>query len=243
MRSTDTPSPTPIPNPAADGHPARRSLRILAADPDRDAREVYESSLPVFGHQVCVVGTGRQATDLCPTATPDLVIADVRLPDADGFGLAAALNRDRFIPVILVSAGPDAGTVWDAADGPVLGYLAKPLRPAALGAAVAVAARTADRLAASRAEAAGLRQALEDRKLVERAKGTVMKYAGMSEDSAYLRMRRLASEKNRKLVDVARSLLAAGEVFAQLTADDPPHRDGPGHHPNGRGGYATKDGL
>ena len=68
----------------------------------------------------------------------------------------------------------------------------------------------------ARKEAADLRQALEERKLIERAKGLVMRYGGLDEREAYRRLRRLASDQNRKLVEVAQAVLTAGEVFHQL---------------------------
>ena len=69
---------------------------------------------------------------------------------------------------------------------------------------------------ALRREAADLRQALEDRKVIERAKGILMKRVRVDEGEAFRRLRKLSSEKNRKLVEVARDLMAAEEVFARL---------------------------
>ena len=217
---------------APDTSPARaprRSLRVLVADADPAAREFYQQALPALGHQVCLADSGRQLLDLCKAVSPDVVIADTRLPDTDGFELAAAVCRERSVPVVLASAEPDAAAVWAAAGPHVVGYLAKPLRADALGAAVAVAARCFERLRALAEEAGQLRQALEDRKVVERAKGLLMRFAGLGEDEAYRRMRVIATRGGRKVADVAREVIAAGDVFGRLTEDGPP--DGPARHP------------
>ncbi len=69
---------------------------------------------------------------------------------------------------------------------------------------------------ALRLEVAGLRQQLEDRKLIERAKGIVCQRLGAAEDEAFQRMRKLSSDQNRKLIDVAKSILDCDAVFADL---------------------------
>jgi response regulator NasT len=216
--------------PSADGAPARRSLRILAADADPAAREFYHKAIPALGNLPCLAESGRQLLELCRAITPDLVVADARLPDTDGFELAVALCRERPVPVVLVSADPDAAAAWAAADCHVLAYLAKPLRAEALGAAVAVAVRCFERMRALGEEAGQLRQALEDRKVVERAKGILMRLTGLSEDEAYRRMRALATRGSRKVVEVARDVIGAGDVFTHLL-DDGPHADGHARHP------------
>ena len=208
----------------ANGHPPSaspplRSLRVIVADADPAARDLYQKSLTGLGHHVCLAETGRQLLELCRAVAPDVVIADARLPDGNGFDLATALCRERAVPVVLASAEPDAGAVWAAAGCHVLGYLAKPLRAEAVGAAVAVAVRCFERLQALGDEVGQLRQALEDRKVIERAKGLLMRFGGLGEDDAYRRMRSLATRGGRKVVEVARDVVAAGEVFGHLTED------------------------
>jgi AmiR/NasT family two-component response regulator len=215
---------TPVSRPSA----APRSLRVLVADADPAAHAVYREALTALGHQVCPAETGKQLLALCKAATPDLVITADRLPDADGFELAAALCRESPLPVVLASAAPDPAAAWAAAGCHVLAYLAKPLRPDAVGAAVALAVRGFEHLRALRAEAAELRQALEDRKLIERAKGAVGRYCGLPEDEAYRRLRALATNGGRKLVEVARDVLGAADVFASLAESGATSR-GPRH--------------
>jgi two-component system, response regulator PdtaR len=97
-----------------------------------------------------------------------------------------------------------------------MAYLIKPIKQASVEAAIATALSRFGELLDARQEADSLRQALEDRKVIERANGTVMKRLGVDERAAYRRMRRLSSHENHKLVEIARSILSAEDVFRAL---------------------------
>src|SRR5258708_2805834 len=98
----------------------------------------------------------------------------------------------------------------------IMGYLVKPVKQADLETAIDVAIMRFEHYQALRREAAELRQSLEDRKIIERAKGAVMRRTGAREDEAFRLLRKSSSNQNRKLIDVARSVMAAEEVFAAL---------------------------
>src|SRR5262249_55730536 len=153
-----------------------RPLRIAIADDQRDVREYLSELLPRLGHEVVAAAeSGRQLVERCRAAPPDLVIADVRMPDLDGVEAARVLNAERPVPVILLSAHHDEQTLARAEADNVLGYLVKPIKEADVRAAIAVAVQRFRQYQALAREASDLRQALEERKLIERAKGAVMK--------------------------------------------------------------------
>jgi len=204
--------PTPSPNGTGRGHP----LRIVAADPDPAMCRVYQEVLPALGHQVQVARCGRGAVELCRAGEADLLITDLKLPDQGGLEAAVEVSRDRPTPVIVVSDLDDPEVISRAPDALVFAYLVKPLRANALGPAITVAMHCFGRLKSLWAEVADLRQALEDRKVIERAKGMVMRYAGLDEEEAFSRLRRLASVQNRKLAEVAQAVITAAEVFQLL---------------------------
>ncbi len=189
------------------------SLRIVIADDEPDMRDYFRKSLPRLGHQVVgVAEDGRQLVEQCRALRPDLVITDIKMPDMDGIDAAIQIYRERPVPVILVSAYHDPVLVARAEADHILGYLVKPIKQADLGPVIALALRRFEQFAALRREAADLRQALEDRKVIERAKGLLMKRTGLDEPEAFRRMQKLASEKSRKLVDVAQMILVAEEA-------------------------------
>ncbi|MDR3638509.1 MAG: response regulator [Isosphaeraceae bacterium] len=193
-----------------------RSLRIAIADDEIDMQEYFRTILPLLGHVVVAVAqTGQELIVACHEQRPDLVITDIKMPDMDGLEAVSRIARDGPVPVILVSAHHDPEFIERAEREHVLAYLVKPIKQANLEPAIAVAMRRSEQFRALRQETADLKQALEDRKLIERAKGLLMKNASLDEAEAFRRLQKLASEQNRKLVEVARVLLTAEEAFEQ----------------------------
>jgi two-component system, response regulator PdtaR len=185
------------------------SLRISVADDEADMRDWFERMLPTLGHQVVSVAeNGVELVEHCRALKPDLVITDIKMPDMDGIDAAQAICADRPLPIILVSAYHDPELVKRAEADHVLAYLVKPIGKAALGPAIALAMRRFNELAELRKEAADLRQALADRRIIEQAKGVLMKVTNIDERSAFRRLQELASDKNQKLIDAAQAVLA-----------------------------------
>jgi response regulator NasT len=193
-----------------------RPLRVLFADDDAEVREYFQEMLTRLGHEVVLARDGRQLVELSRTADPDLLITDILMPDVDGLQAASAVNRERDVPVILVSAHHDADLLARLDTDQVMAFLVKPVKQADVQTAIAVALRRFEQFQALRQETRDLRQALEERKLLERAKGSVMKRLRVDEQEAFRKMKKLASDRNRKLVEVAQSILAAEEVFGHL---------------------------
>jgi AmiR/NasT family two-component response regulator len=188
---------------------------VVIADDDRDTREYLQEAMSRLGWRVlAAAGSGRELVSACQEHFPDLVITDVRMPDMDGITAAAAGTNGRPVPVIVISAHHDPELMARLNETAILGYLVKPFTEPHLKAAVAVALARFEQFEAMRREATDLRQALEDRKAIERAKGALMRRLGVSEDEAYRMLRASASNRNIKLVEAARRVITAEEVFA-----------------------------
>jgi response regulator NasT len=192
-----------------------RSLRIAVADDEPRMQQYLGRVLPLLGHQlVAVAGTGQQLVEQCRTHRPDLVITDIRMPEMDGIEAALQIYREQAIPVILVSAYHDAELIERAESDHIMAYLVKPIKQAHLEPAIALAMKRFEQFQALRKEATDLRQALDDRKVIERAKGVLMKQAKLDEDEAFRRMQKVARDRNQKLVDAAKMILAVGDALA-----------------------------
>jgi AmiR/NasT family two-component response regulator len=192
-----------------------RSLRIVVADDEPRMRAYLRESLIDLGHDVvAVAASGHELVEACRAARPDLAVTDVKMPDLDGIEATAEICRETPLPVVLVSAYHDQATVERAEAAGVMAYLVKPIVEADLGPVIALAVRRFDELQALRKETADLRQTLEERKLIERAKGLLMKTAGVDEATAFQRLQKLASQKSKKLIDAARMVLAVESVFS-----------------------------
>jgi response regulator NasT len=190
-----------------------RSLRIAVADDEPIMCEYLEESLPLLGHEVVATArTGRELVDLCRQTNPDLVITDIKMPDLDGIEAAIAIGQIKPVPVILVSAYHDAELINRAGTGHVQAYLVKPINQADLEATIGIAMQRFEQFQELLKEADDLRQALEDRKVIERAKGLFMEKTSLSEPAAFKRMQKMASAKNVKLVEFAQMILTAEEA-------------------------------
>ena len=192
-------------------------LRVAVAEDDRDTREFLQEALPRLGYSVtAAAGNGRELIDACRRVRPDLIVTDIKMPDMDGIEAVSAINREALVPAVLVSAHHDDDLLSRVNEVPVMGYLVKPFSEAQLKTAVTVAMARHRVFAALRQEAADLRQALEDRKVIERAKGALMRRLGVDEEEAFRRLRSGASSQNLKLVEMGRQVIAAESVFAEL---------------------------
>jgi response regulator NasT len=95
-----------------------------------------------------------------------------------------------------------------------MAYLVKPIRQGDLAPAIAIATRRFEEFKSLQRETADLRQALEDRKVIERAKGIIMKRTGLGEEEAFRRLQAMASDKSRKMVEIAATIVLAEEIVA-----------------------------
>jgi response regulator NasT len=160
-------------------------LRIAVAEDEPNMREYLRELLPRLGHEVALAGGGRQLVELCRAAPPDLVITDIRMEEMDGLEAVSAINQERPVPVILLSAHNDAELRQRAAEDYVLAYRVKPVKQADLETAIDLAMCRFRHFQALRQEATDLRQALEDRKVIERAKGVIMRRLRVDEEEGF----------------------------------------------------------
>jgi AmiR/NasT family two-component response regulator len=188
-------------------------LHVAVAEDEADTREYLTELLRRMGHDVTAVADGRQLVELCRASPPDLIVSDIKMPGRDGIEAVAEVNRAQPVPVILVSAYHDPDLFARARSPHVMAYLVKPIKQADLEAAIALAVPQFRHAQALAKEAAEARQALEERKVIERAKGAVARRLQVDAEDAFRRLRKRASDTNRKLIEVAREALAAEEVF------------------------------
>jgi two-component system, response regulator PdtaR len=191
-----------------------KALRIVVADDEPEMVKYLEETLAHLGHEV--VGsarTGRQLITTCVETKPDMAITDIKMPDMDGIEAAHELCRSLSIPVVLVSAYHDPDLIERALADQVMAYLIKPIKQAELETTIALAVRRFKEFTALQQQATDLRQALEDRKIIERAKGILMKRAGLDEADAFRRLQKLSSDKNLKLVRIAEMIVTADEAM------------------------------
>jgi two-component system, response regulator PdtaR len=191
-----------------------KSLAIAVADDEPRMREFFRKSLERLGHRVVgEASTGSELVELCEAEEVDLVITDIQMPGMDGIDAVSLLSSRRPVPVVLVSAYYDEQYIDRARQNQVLAYLVKPITDTDLQPAVSIAMERFKEFETLRCETATLKQALEDRKLIERAKGIVMKRAKVEESVAFKRLQQLAKKRSIKLVEVAKTVVMAEEAI------------------------------
>jgi response regulator NasT len=188
-------------------------IRILIADDESLIRLNLRDMLSQQGYEVVAeASTGRQALDLARKLQPDLAILDIKMPEMDGLEAARAIVSEDIAPVVLLTAYSDDELVSTARKAGVSGYLVKPLRETELAPVVEIAlARFAD-LRDLRQRVTDLEDALETRKLVERAKGILMDSHGLSESEAFRRMRKTSMDNRKSMREVAEAILLSHEL-------------------------------
>lgn len=202
-----------------------RSLRILIGEDESVTALGLEQDLRSLGHSVIgIAADGETAVAMARTLSPDLVILDVRMPHLSGLEAAERIHAERAVPIIIVTAYSDTDTVARAATVPVFHYLVKPVSSAQLAAAIAVAEARHQEWMSQRRESEDLRKRLEERKVIERAKGILMEREGISESAAYKVLQRTSQSRNMTMADLSRSLLAAEDLMKSSTR--PARREG-----------------
>ncbi|TWU25466.1 putative transcriptional regulatory protein pdtaR [Novipirellula galeiformis] len=190
------------------------SLRIVVADDDPAMCEYMQTTLTLLGHQVVgIANSGQELVQQCRQLKPKLVITDLKMPEMDGLEAIKAIGNTLPIAFILVSAHHDSDTIARALDQQVLAYLVKPIKRADLETAIAVTMRRFAEFQALFQQTDSLRQSLEDRKTIEKAKGVLMQRAGIDEPDAFKRLQKMASDNNWKLAEAAKYLLATDQAL------------------------------
>jgi response regulator NasT len=184
-------------------------MKVLIAEDDPVVALGLTERVRSLGHDpIGPVGDGEQAVVEAKASLPDLYLFDIEMPALDGLAAAVQLAGEGFRrPVVIVTGVDDPGLVERSIASGVSAYLTKPIDTRELEAAIKLAAARHAEFQALEAEVSKAQQALEDRKLVERAKGLLMSALNLSEHDAFRRLQTTARERNLRLADVARRIV------------------------------------
>lgn len=186
------------------------TIRVLVAEDNPLERSTLVDLLVALGHMVVAeVESGTEAIEKAQQFTPDAVLLDMHMPGASGVQaaeeIAAALPGTA---VVLITG--DLSLTLSSADvlrSTAVALLPKPTPPTALDATLRMAVTRARELLSARREAAEAKAQLEERKLIERAKGILMRRTGSSEPEAYRIMQRSSQDRSVRMVDIARAVI------------------------------------
>ena len=194
---------------AGEGPKGDPRWRVAILDDHERSRAALRAAIWAAGGEV--VGESVRCADalgLIRRSNPDVAVCAVGLPDGDGIETARQVV-DSGCPVVLFTSHTRQELVDRAREAGVMSYLLKPLRSAEL-------APVLDLAVARFSETRDLRRSLEERKIIERAKGRLMARYHLSEDEAFRRLRRAAMDSRRPMVDIARALLVSESVASDV---------------------------
>ena len=201
--------------------PAAR-IRILVAEDDDNARSLLTDLLSTLGHTIVAeVSTGREAFERSKDVVPDVVLLDVHMPDGSGIEAAEAITQAIPGVAVVLFSGDHTLTLSDreVTATAAIAFLPKPAPPKVLDSTIRLAATRARELASARHDAESARQALENRKTIERAKGILMRRTGSSEQEAYRILQRTSQDRSVPMVEIARAVLASEPSLAEAARE------------------------
>jgi len=191
--------------------------RIVIAEDQPVERMDLREMLENMGYVVAgEAGDGVSAVRLARELKPDIVIMDIRMPELDGISAARVLTEEQIAPVVLVTAFHDQEQVKAATDAGVFAYVSKPFGEPQLSPAIQLALSLFQQFRSIREEVRTVKEALETRKLVERAKGVLMDKQGLKEAEAYRRIQKLSMNTRKTMREVAEAILLANDLDGNL---------------------------
>jgi two-component system, response regulator / RNA-binding antiterminator len=191
-----------------------RDLSIVIVDENRIRAQIIEDGLRDAGHHlVTVLNTSQEAARRIAEIAPDVVVIDLENPNRDRLEHYFSLSRALRKPIAMFVDRSDANEIEAAVEAGVSAYVVDGLKKERVKAILDMAISRFNAFSRLTRELEEARSALEDRKIIDQAKGILIRNRGLSEADAYALMRKTAMNQNRKIVDIAQSLVTAAGLL------------------------------
>jgi response regulator NasT len=194
--------------------PSQQQLKVVVVEDDATVRQFLKETLErELGHQV--IGEAANGTEMVRTVLdlePDVVVFDIHLPRLNGLDALRQIYQEKVVAAVAITADRDQELVHRALEEHVLAYLVKPVEAHQLGPALLVARAQFAELRELSEQNASLRQTLQNRKIIERAKGVLMKRNRWTEAEAFRRLQRGAMNRRTSMIELAQDVLNGVEV-------------------------------
>ena len=193
--------------------------KVLVIDDHLPSKSALMKALVERGFEVIGEGgSSKAARTLARTTSPDLVFMAVGLPDPDGIAAARAIMEENPLPIVLLTSHYDSETIERAKEAGVMAYLIKPLREEELMPTAELAISRFNEFVALKTENRDLKNTLEARKAIERAKGILMKNQGLSEAQAFSLIQKKSMDLRKPMAEIAQAIVLTEEMTRDRTA-------------------------
>ncbi|MER9159110.1 ANTAR domain-containing response regulator [Mesorhizobium sp. M0778] len=192
----------------------RKSLTVLVIDENHIRASIIEAGLREAGHQQVTVihdvaGIARRIAEI----EPDVIVIDLENPNRDMLENMFQLSRVVKRPIAMFVDRSDQASIEAAVEAGVSAYVVDGLRQERVKPILDMAISRFNAFSRMARELEEARSELESRKVIDRAKGILMKSRGLSEDAAYTLLRKTAMNQNRKIAEIAQSLVTAAGLL------------------------------
>jgi len=190
-------------------------MRVLVVDGTTERADALREGLERAGYTVAAsLESPLELLRAVESTQPDVVVIHTDSPSRDVLEHIVVMSRDQPRPIVMFASDDAPGIIRDAVRAGVSAYVVDGLEPARVKAIVEVAVARFTEHQRLREQLAHAEQKLEERKLVDRAKGLLMKSRGMAEAEAYAALRRMAMERGKRIGEVARRVLEMARFLA-----------------------------
>jgi AmiR/NasT family two-component response regulator len=191
-------------------------VRVVIAEDEALIRLDLKEMLEEEGYEVAgETGDGGSAVEMATALRPDLVILDVKMPVLDGISAAERIAAEQLAPVLILTAFSQRELVERARDAGAMAYLVKPFTKADLVPAIEIAVSRFQEIAALGNEVGTLRERLEVRKVLDRAKGRLQSERGLTEPEAFRWIQKTSMDRRVTMRAVAEDVLT-GQLLPGL---------------------------
>lgn len=187
--------------------------RVIIADDESVIRADLREMLTSLGYLVVAeAADGVSAINAARELKPDVVIMDIKMPNMDGIEAARVLTQERIAPVLLLTAYSQRDLVDRAKEAGVVGYLVKPFREQEIGPAIDIALARFQEFRELEKQVGDLKETLETRKLVDRAKGILMDTQHLTEAEAFRKIQKMSMNTRKPMREIAEAIILAHEA-------------------------------